>query len=254
MLRSLDGVYRRILEESRVTDEPHPHVLLLGFTVADDLFQHIVARDVVLPTQTHTFAWALVESVRAAGCPVRLLLRGPRVDLPRNRQIRFRSGRFEQAGVQGELLGFVNLLGLKHVTRFLAAVRAGSRALRQHGDDVLLIHGVHTPFLWFGALVAWRGSARVVPVLTDPPGVVLPDDGRIDPGRCAGWITRWSAWRCVGVPASWCSPPRLPRISRLRFRVLSWRESATRRLPRQHRLTPLVRSTRTGRWWRVERR
>ncbi|RQX11510.1 glycosyltransferase [Micromonospora arida] len=202
-----------------MTDKPHPHVLLLGFTVADDLFQHIVARDVVLPTQTHTFAWALVESVRAAGCPVRLLSAAPASTFPRNRQIRFRSGRFEQAGVQGELLGFVNLLGLKHVTRFLAAVRAGSRALRQHGDDVLLIHGVHTPFLWFGALVAWRGSARVVPVLTDPPGVVLPDDGRIVRAlrRLDHSLVRMALRRCSGVVVLTAAlaedfAPSLPRL------------------------------------------
>ncbi|WP_433538078.1 glycosyltransferase [Micromonospora sp. CA-249363] len=162
-----------------MTDEQSPRVLLLGFTVADDVFREIVARDVVLPTQTHTFAWGLVRSLRAAGCPVRLLSAAPASTFPRNRQIRFRSGRFQQDGVHGELLGFVNLLGLKHLTRFVSAVRAGSRTLRRHGDDVLLIHGVHTPFLWFGVLVAWRGAARVVPVLTDPPGVVLPDDGRI---------------------------------------------------------------------------
>ncbi|MEU7841883.1 glycosyltransferase [Micromonospora sp. NPDC049114] len=162
-----------------MTDKHSPRVLLLGFTVGDDVFREVVARDVVLPTQTHTFAWSLVRSLRAAGCPVRLLSAAPASTFPRNRQIRFRSGHFQQDGVPGELLGFVNLLGLKHLTRFVAAVRAGSRTLRRHGDDILLIHGVHTPFLWFGVLVAWRGSARVVPVLTDPPGVVLPDDGRI---------------------------------------------------------------------------
>lgn len=202
-----------------MTDEPCPRVLLLGFTVPDDLFRHIVARDVVMPTQTHTFAWALVKSIRAAGCPVRLLSAAPASTFPRNRQIRFRSGRFEQDGVQGELLGFVNLLGLKHLTRFAAAVRAGSRTLRQQGDDVLLIHGVHTPFLWFGALVAWRRSARVVPILTDPPGVVLPDDGRIVQAlrRLDHALVRMALRRCSGVVVLTAAlaedfAPSLPRL------------------------------------------
>ncbi|PWR07666.1 hypothetical protein DKT68_18280 [Micromonospora acroterricola] len=184
-----------------MTDEPCPRVLLLGFTIGDDLFRHIVARDVVMPTQTHTFAWALVESIRAAGCPVRLLSAAPASTFPRNRQIRFRPGRFEQNGVQGELLGFVNLLGVKHLTRFVAAVRTGSRMLRTGGDNVLLIHGVHTPFLWFGALVAWRRSARVVPVLTDPPGVILPDDGLIVRAlrRLDHALVRMALRRCSGV-------------------------------------------------------
>ncbi|WP_425849708.1 glycosyltransferase [Micromonospora sp. DT15] len=178
-----------------------------------------MARDVVMPTQTHTFAWALVKSIRAAGCPVRLLSAAPASTFPRNRQIRFRPGRFEQDGVQGELLSFVNLLGLKHLTRFVAAVRSGSRVLRQHGDDVLLIHGVHSPFLWFGALVAWRRSARVVPVLTDPPGVVLPEDGRMVRAlrRLDHALVRMALRRCSGVVVLTAAlaedfAPSLPRL------------------------------------------
>jgi glycosyltransferase involved in cell wall biosynthesis len=202
-----------------VTEETSPRVLLLGFTVGDDLFRHIVANDVVMPTQTHTFAWALVKSLRAAGCPVRLLSAAPASTFPRNRQIRFRSGRFEQGGVPGEMLGFVNLLGLKHLTRFVSAVRTGSRILRQDGAEVLVIHGVHSPFLWFGALVARRQSARVVPVLTDPPGVVLPEDGRVvrTLRRLDHALVRAALRRCSGVvvltePLAADFAPSLPRL------------------------------------------
>ncbi|MEU4470482.1 glycosyltransferase [Micromonospora sp. NPDC023888] len=156
-----------------------PRVTLLGFTVPDDLLAEIIARDTHLPTQTHTFAWGLVRSLRAADCPVHLLSAAPVSTWPGNRQIRFRAGRFRQDDVDGHLLAFVNLLGLKHVTRFLAAWRTGSRALREREADVLLVHGVHSPFLWFGVLRARRCGVRVVPVLTDPPGVMLPTDGRL---------------------------------------------------------------------------
>ncbi|WP_422739385.1 glycosyltransferase [Micromonospora sp. WMMD729] len=156
-----------------------PRVGLLGFTVPDELLAEIIARDTILPTQTHTFAWGLVRSLRAAGCPVHLLSAAPVSSWPGNRQIRFRAGRFRQDGVDGDLLPFVNLLGLKHLTRFVAAWRVGSRVLRERETDVLLVHGVHSPFLWFGVLRARRRGVRVVPVLTDPPGVALPTDGRL---------------------------------------------------------------------------
>ncbi|MFC8620176.1 glycosyltransferase [Micromonospora purpureochromogenes] len=156
-----------------------PRVTLLGFTVPDDVFDDITARDSVLATQTHTFAWAMVRSLRAAGCPVQLVSAAPVSTYPRNRQVLFRADRFRQDGVEGTLLGFVNLLGLKHLTRFVAACRSGSRALRDGRSDVLLVHGVHTPFLWFGALAARRRDLRVVVVLTDPPGVAQPTDGRL---------------------------------------------------------------------------
>ncbi|WP_239561634.1 glycosyltransferase [Micromonospora luteifusca] len=154
-----------------------------------------------MPTQTHTFAWGLVKSIRAAGCPVHLVSAAPASTFPRNRKILFRPGRFQQDGVQGDLLGFVNLLGVKHLTRFLSAVRSGRRALRRQGSDVLLIHGVHTPFLWFGVLAARRRWVRVVPVLTDPPGVALPTDGRIVRGlrRLDRALVRSALRRSSGV-------------------------------------------------------
>ncbi|MET8045213.1 glycosyltransferase [Micromonospora sp. NPDC005215] len=156
-----------------------PRVTLLGFTVPDDLLAEIIARDTGLPTQTHTFAWGLVRSLRAADCPLYLLSAAPVSTWPGNGQIRFRAGRFRQDDVDGHLLAFVNLLGLKHLTRFVAAWRTGGRALRERDADVLLVHGVHSPFLWFGVLRARSRGVRVVPVLTDPPGVALPTDGRL---------------------------------------------------------------------------
>jgi glycosyltransferase involved in cell wall biosynthesis len=44
---------------------------------------------------------------------------------------------------------------------------------------VLLIHGVHSPFLWFGVLARRLLGVRTVVVLTDPPGVVLQTDGTV---------------------------------------------------------------------------
>ncbi|MFG1779345.1 glycosyltransferase family 4 protein [Micromonospora sp. NPDC049048] len=178
-------------------------VVLLGFTVPDDLFAEVMARDTIMAVQTHTFAWGLVRSLRAAGCPVSLLSAAPVSNWPGNRQLRFRSGTFRQEGVDGRLLGFVNLLGLKHLTRFLSVWRTGRRMLRGGKADVLLVHGVHSPFLWFAALCGRRLGVRVVPVLTDPPSVDLPTDGwlvrrlrRLDRAlvraalaRCSGAVT-----------------------------------------------------------------
>ncbi|MEU4778230.1 glycosyltransferase family 4 protein [Micromonospora sp. NPDC023633] len=152
-------------------------VTLLGFTVPDEVLADVMARDAMHADQTHAFGWALVAAMRAAECRVRLLSVVPVSTWPRNRRLLFRGGRFRHDGVDGRLLGFVNVLGLKHLTRFAAARR---RLARGPGEgDVLLVHGVHTPFLWAGVLLARRRGVRVVPVLTDPPGVALPTDGRL---------------------------------------------------------------------------
>ncbi|TYB99235.1 glycosyltransferase family 4 protein [Micromonospora sp. WP24] len=183
-----------------VSDGPM-RVTLLGFTVPDDVLADVTARDAVHATQTHTFAWGLVAAMRAAGCHVSLVSAAPVSTWPRNRRLVFRSGRFHHDGVEGRLLGFVNVLGLKHLTRFLAATRR--LAARSAAGEVLLVHGVHTPFLWAGALVARRRGATVVPVLTDPPGVALPTDGRFVRllRRLDVALVRAALRRCAGVIA-----------------------------------------------------
>ncbi|WBB71731.1 glycosyltransferase [Micromonospora sp. WMMD1128] len=175
-------------------------VTLLGFTVPDPVLREIMATDEIMSVQTHTFAWALVRSLRAAGCQVRLVSAAPVSTYPRNRRVVFRRARFRFDDVDGQLLGFVNLLGLKHLTRFVAAMRARPE---RADSDVLLIHGVHAPFLWCGAFVARRRGVHVVPVLTDPPGVALATDGafvrllrRIDVA-----LVRAALRRCSGVVA-----------------------------------------------------
>ena len=78
----------------------------------------------------------------------------------------FRGGEFEEKNVQGVLLGFINLLVLKHLTRFIACVLALPRLMRRYQVDWLFVHGTHTPFLLFGLLAKFCGKKLVI-VLTD---------------------------------------------------------------------------------------
>ncbi|WP_203855560.1 glycosyltransferase [Plantactinospora mayteni] len=191
-----------ILGECPVTGVSIP-VTLLGFTVPDEAIEEILARDAAMPVQTHTFAWGLVRALIAGGCHVTLLSAMPVSTYPRHPRIRFRGRRFDADGVQGRLLGFLNLLGAKHATRFLAVLLVGWRATGRWGTQVLLIHGIHTPFLWFGVLLAAIRGTLVVPVLTDPPTLVGPGEGR--PTRLLrgldAWLVRAALRRCDGVIA-----------------------------------------------------
>ncbi|MEV6813686.1 glycosyltransferase [Micromonospora sp. NPDC051296] len=176
-------------------------VTLLGFTLPDEVLAGVMAGDAVHATQTHAFAWGLVGAMRAVGCPVRLLSAAPVSTWPGNRRLVFRGGAFHDQGVDGRLLGFVNVLGLKHITRFASARRCLVGGLSD--GEVLLVHGVHAPFLWAGALLARRRGVRVVPVLTDPPGVALPTDGRLVRllRRLDVLLVRAALRRCAGVVA-----------------------------------------------------
>ncbi len=151
-------------------------VCLLGFTIPDAGLQEIMAADRCMPSQTHGFAWSLVEALRHAGLEIRLLSVWPVSNFPGNPRVLFRSAPFQAKGVSGEYLGFVNLLGLKHLTRFLQCLTRGTRMLRRWRPSVLLVHGVHSPFLGYAVIGRRLLGLTVVVVLTDPPGVELPSD------------------------------------------------------------------------------
>jgi glycosyltransferase involved in cell wall biosynthesis len=155
------------------------NVTLLGFTVPDDVMASILERDPVMPIQTHAFGWTLVGALREAGAQVTLLSSAPVTNYPRMPQLLFRPGPFSARGVEGRSLGFVNLIVAKHATRFVSCLWTGLRAMHRWRTQVLLIHGVHSPYLWFGVLARWLAGVRTVVVLTDPPGVVLDSDGHV---------------------------------------------------------------------------
>ena len=141
-------------------------VCLLGFTIPDAALDEVVAVDRQMPSQTHHFAWSLVDALGKAGLSVGLLSVWPVSNFPGNPRVVFRSAPFQAKGVLGECLGFVNLIGLKHVTRFLQCLTRGTRVLRRWRPTVLLVHGVHSPFLWYAAISRRLLGLTVVVILS----------------------------------------------------------------------------------------
>lgn len=152
---------------------------LVGFTIPDELLHEINRTDALMASQTHRFAWATVSALTSAGVDVNLVSAAPVSDYPRNPRLFWRSRSFVQHGVQGYLMPFVNAIILKHLTRSLSAWTLGLRRLRQGRPDWILVHGVHTPFLWFGVGAARLVGAKAGVLVTDPPGVVRPEDGLV---------------------------------------------------------------------------
>ncbi|UKA74588.1 glycosyltransferase [Arthrobacter sp. FW306-07-I] len=161
-----------------MTDKP-PSVVLLGFTVDDKKLFEIAQQSAILPTQTHRFAWNLVYALKSASLEVALLSVLPVPNHPEYPYKIIRSSVVEQDNVRGITLGFVNMLILKHATRFLACLSTGTRFIRYQDPETIVVHGVHTPFLVFARLVKKGLGRQICLVMTDPPGVVRAADGVI---------------------------------------------------------------------------
>lgn len=177
-------------------------VTLLGFTVSDGMMKKILEKDENLPLQTHKFAWSLARAMRHGGATVQLLSTLPVSNFPKMPQLFFRGERFVEDGFFGLTLGFLNILGLKHITRGISCATVARREIIRHGTHVLVVHGVHSVFLWF-AVAMRQNNRKVVIVMTDPPGVVSPSDGRLVKRlkNLDMWLVRLALRRVDGVVA-----------------------------------------------------
>lgn len=146
-------------------------VMLVGFLLPDRLFESLLESDEGMPIQTQRFGLSLMRSLQAGGAEVAVISASPATTFPHNSAIFFRGGRFEVEGSRGVLLGFVNLPILKHLTRVISVMWHGPKYVRGHRSDVLMIHGIHSPWLVFGVFASRRLRVPAVAVVTDPPNV-----------------------------------------------------------------------------------
>lgn len=177
-------------------------ISLLGFTLPDYMLNPVIKHDTFLPIQTNRFAWSLARALRSAECDVQLLSAVPSSNYPLVPIVWFCGSRFESAGFLGRTLGFINIIGLKHLTRLIACFTTARRWIVRHDSRVIMVHGVHSSFLWF-AISMRSASRKVVIVLTDPPGVVVSTDSVLARilKRLDIWIVRSALSRADGVIA-----------------------------------------------------
>ena len=153
-------------------------VILLGFTIPDDMFGEIAAQDASMPTQTHLFAWHFVEALGFAGARTVLLSAVPVSNYPRFPHAVIRGRSFTIDGERCQTLSFVNMVAVKHISRFLSCLSKGRAMIHQRRPNLLLVHGVHSPFLLFATLARKAHGIPTVVIITDPPGVVVSGDRR----------------------------------------------------------------------------
>lgn len=145
-------------------------VLIIGFSVSKGMFERVLATDRGMPVQTQRFGWALVRSLVANDVEVDLVVAEPVADFPHNRRLLVRGRQFTEEGVVGRSISFANLPALKHLTRYMSGRRA-ARLIGVKHTDAVLVHGVHSAFLWLALGLSKRHGLPVVAVVTDAPSL-----------------------------------------------------------------------------------
>lgn len=163
-------------------------ILLLGFTVPDEIAQKIFDLDPYPAVQTHKFAWSLARALKVGFCNLELASTCPVQSYPLVKKVFFKSRQFQIGEFRGILLGFVNVLAIKHFSRFVACLIHVFPRVWKQKTEWIVVHGVHSPFLLFANFTRLIGC-RFAVVLTDPPGVILSTDRLI--ARYLKYLDAW---------------------------------------------------------------
>jgi glycosyltransferase involved in cell wall biosynthesis len=167
--------------------------LIVGFTVPQDDIEAICRVDRFMPMQTHKLAWSVVHGLEINGGKVDLVSSQPVGTYPANPNILFGFRTWRRGnGSWNVIIPFINLICLKHLTRFLACLSiVGWWVIRTRHEQnrFILLHGVHSPFMYAALVIRQLSRVKVVTIVGDPPGVVLSGEGyfirllrRIDAG------------------------------------------------------------------------
>ena len=161
--------------------------VVLSFVVSDDMLAELALIDPAPAIQSHRFGLRLIDIMAQVFPDLSAVSFVPIQDYPIGSKIVFGRSEFRHRGIACRGLPFFNLVILKHVSRFLALLASGRQFL---ACDVLLVHGLHLPYLVFAVLLKLAG-VRIGIALTDQQGVVLPTDGTLRAGlkRIDRWIS-----------------------------------------------------------------
>jgi glycosyltransferase involved in cell wall biosynthesis len=154
------------------------NVVWIGFAVPDEIAKMAFNLDPIPAIQTHKFGWSFARCLRHAFGEINLISSCPVQNFPLVNKLLFRSQKFSFNKFSGISLFFINIIILKHVSRFLSCIFFMSKPLLSGKFNLIFIHGLHSPYLLFARLSQFFGC-KVIVVLTDMPGLILPTDNFI---------------------------------------------------------------------------
>ncbi|MBM3333238.1 glycosyltransferase family 4 protein [Candidatus Sumerlaeota bacterium] len=152
-----------------------PDVALISYIVSDNMLDELTRIDPTPAIQTQRFGLVLLRLLESSTNRLSSYNFVPIQDFPIGRRIWFGAATHRRGGRDILSLPFVNIVGLKHVTRLIALLLRFRTLCR---FDTIVVHGLHLPNLVAAVFLKAIG-VRIGVVLTDRQGVVLPTDGRI---------------------------------------------------------------------------
>ena len=152
-------------------------IIYLGYAAPEDIENEVGRVDSVQHVATNKFAWTIIRSLAAkfdfvaniSSCDIR--------NYPAGNKLFFYSQRFVRQNVSGIFIGFINIIVIKHLSRFLILLRFLPSVLIGRRMRYMIVHGSHTPFMLSAILCKFFIGLRIAIILTDQHGLDVASDG-----------------------------------------------------------------------------
>jgi len=185
-------------------------VLIIGAAVNEEVMDLLKRVDPMPQVQTYRFHWAAIHAIeKAGGSLVDIISTVPTFDYPVTRKVLWGLRRVQSREAEGRqfvIMPFVNLLGLKQVTRFVSCFWFTLSWLwshRRHPRKVLLLYGLIVSHLYVALILGKLFGTKVVTIVTDPPTPRRTDENAIYAAARSvdRWLLLWGLKRIDGLIA-----------------------------------------------------
>jgi len=148
--------------------------LIVSYCMPKSYAKWVFSKDPIPGIQSNTFAHSLVRVFEHTDMQIIVLSSPPVQDYPICLIPELPEAELEFAKAKGIVFATSNKPIRKRIQRMRYIVWEAIRIK----PDFLVVHGLHLPYVFAGAVLSLMGY-RTVLVLTDPSGVLLPGDGRL---------------------------------------------------------------------------
>ena len=147
-------------------------IVFLGFSLPASHQEKLNRYDTHPHFATFNFSQSLIRCLLLTGNPLHIFSFYEIRNFPDSRKLFFGFRRVYDNNLTFNILPFVNLLLLKHITRLFALIFNPFILYKCLSSSLVVVHGTHTPYLLFALLISLFNK-RTVLILTDEHGYEL---------------------------------------------------------------------------------
>lgn len=162
-------------------DNSNLRILMLGFAVKEKYIEKIQKIDTFSPIQTHKLSWSIINGLESnSGVTVDLISALPVSTFPYCKKKVFNYSRWDRNNESTNILiPFINLIGIKHLTRFIGAFYFSIKwaiKTRSLQNRIILLYGLNSALAYTALITSKIFNIKLTCVVTDPPSVILPGE------------------------------------------------------------------------------